>query len=249
MISAWKKENPPPHRVKPVPIQVLRRMIFVATQSTCPLLKATADMIVLVFFFLLCPGEYTASSSETQPFAFQSVQLFIGGRRLSLTTASDAELLQSRFGSLTFDRQKNGVRGEVIGLGISKDSLLCPVRALGRRIVHLRSHNAPLTIPFTIKPNGQKSPQQVSPPPYETPSKSSGMIWAFSHQMSQLGVLVQRVQMRLDPDVIRLIDRWRSDEMLRYLHVQAAPLMSDYSRRMLSAGHFTLITNGSVPMH
>ena len=53
----------------------------------------------------------------------------------------------------------------------------------------------------------------------------------------------------VDSDVIRLIGRWRSDEMLRYLHVQAAPLMTNYSRRMLAAGHYTLIPNGSVPMH
>ena len=53
----------------------------------------------------------------------------------------------------------------------------------------------------------------------------------------------------VDSDVIRLIGRWRSDEMLRYLHVQAAPLMTNYSRRMLAAGQYTLIPNGSVPMH
>ena len=52
---------------------------------------------------------------------------------------------------------------------------------------------------------------------------------------------------KIDPDIIRLIGRWRSDEMLRYLHVQAAPLMSDYARKMLHAGNYTLIPNQLVP--
>ena len=234
MLSAWKKEDPPPHRVKPVPVQVLRRILFIASQSPCPLLKATADMIVLAFFFLLRPGEYTASSSETQPFDFQSVQLFIGGRRLNFNTATEAEILQSRFGSLTFDRQKNGVRGEVIGLGISGDSLLCPVRALGRRIIHLRSQNAPLTTPLAMVYHQNKWKKITSA---SITSTLRDTVRFLGHDLGFLPADVSARCLRaaganalllakIDPDVIRLIGRWRSNEMLRYLHVQAAPLMS-----------------------
>ncbi len=52
---------------------------------------------------------------------------------------------------------------------------------------------------------------------------------------------------RVDTDVIRLIGQRRSDEMLRYLHVQAYPLMRNYSRPMLDAGDYTLISNQLVP--
>jgi hypothetical protein len=52
---------------------------------------------------------------------------------------------------------------------------------------------------------------------------------------------------QVDPGVIRLIGRWRSDEMLRYLHVQAYPLMKDYAQKMLSAGQYNLIPNHLVP--
>jgi hypothetical protein len=51
----------------------------------------------------------------------------------------------------------------------------------------------------------------------------------------------------VDPDIIRLLGRWTSDQMLRYLFVQAAPLMQDYSRRMLPGGTFTLFPNKWVP--
>jgi len=54
---------------------------------------------------------------------------------------------------------------------------------------------------------------------------------------------------RVDTDIISLIGRWRSDEMLRYLHIQAYPLMRDYSRRMLNAGDYSMIPNQLVPLH
>ncbi|KAL7525124.1 hypothetical protein ACHAWF_005367, partial [Thalassiosira exigua] len=131
MIAAWKKEDPPPMRVKPVPIQVLRRLAYLAQHShpTNHLLRATVDMIIIAFFFLLRPGEYTDSSSDTTPFTLEDVQLFVGTTRLNLWTAPECQLLLARFGSLTFTEQKNGVRGEVIGLGCSGDPYLCPVKA------------------------------------------------------------------------------------------------------------------------
>ena len=50
------------------------------------------------------------------------------------------------FASLTFDLQKNGVRGEVIGLGLSGDPVLCLVLTLVRIVTSLCQANAsPLT--------------------------------------------------------------------------------------------------------
>ena len=163
MIAAWKKEDPPPTRVKPIPIQVIRRIAFIASNSNCAVAQATSDMIILAFFFLLRPGEYTDSASDTQPFDLKAVQLFLGHHRLSLTTATDAELLAASSGSLTFDRQKNGVRGEVIGLCTSGDPILCPIRALARRVIHLRAYNASPTTPLARAYRSRTSTRSITP--------------------------------------------------------------------------------------
>jgi len=65
--SSYKKEDfPPPLRVKPVPVSVLRRIMFIAAASADVLeITATANIIALGFFFLLCPGEYYISSGAT----------------------------------------------------------------------------------------------------------------------------------------------------------------------------------------
>ena len=52
---------------------------------------------------------------------------------------------------------------------------------------------------------------------------------------------------KVDPDVIRLLGRWRSDEMLRYLHLSAQPIMMKFARRMLHA-NYTMAATQLVPM-
>ena len=44
--------------------------------------------------------------------------------------------------TLKLDNQKNGWKGVCVHQETNGDSFLCPIRALGRRIVHLRRHNA-----------------------------------------------------------------------------------------------------------
>ena len=185
------------------------------------------------------------------------MQLFIGNTALDLVRATDAELLEARFATLTFDRQKNGVRGEVIGLGCSHDPYLCPVRAIARRIIHLRTHRALLRTPLAMVFHHNRW----------RPIKPADLTATLRHHTSvlgpSLGFLPSDVSVRslraaganalltasIDSDIIRIIGRWRSDEMLRYLHVQNGSLMAGYSRLMLSTGDYNLIPNQLVPMH
>lgn len=208
-------------------------------------------MIIIGFFFLLRPGEYTDNNND--PFRFEDVQLFIGDTRLNLTTSPIEQIQQSRFASLTFTSQKNGVRGEVIGLACSGDPFVCPVRAIARRVLYLRQHKAPPSTPLarvfhsTTRVTAEvltnyirDSVTQIGPSLGFLPQDVSARCLRAAGAMALL--LAQ-----VDPDVIRLVGRWRSDEMLRYLHVQAYPLMKDYSRQMLRAGSYTLIPNQLVP--
>jgi hypothetical protein len=48
---------------------------------------------------------------------------------------------------------------------------------------------------------------------------------------------------KVDTDLIRLMGRWQSDEMLRYLHVQSFPIVAPFAAQMLHHGSFTLIPN------
>ena len=58
----------------------------------------------------------------------------------------------------------------------------------------------------------------------------------------------------VDHDRIKLVGRWRSDAMLRYLHVQAQPVMKHFAKAMITDGEYSLIPNRNVaqptvPLH
>ena len=71
-------------------------------------------MIITAFFFLLCPGEYTDSVSDATPFTLGEVQLFVGTTLLDIVNAPDSELHLARAVMLTFIKQKNGVKNEIL---------------------------------------------------------------------------------------------------------------------------------------
>ena len=68
MYRANGKKDPPPNRVKPVPVQVLRRIFTVAMQHNDPFLSCLVDMIAR-------PGKYTGTKSDTTPFEFKGPPL------------------------------------------------------------------------------------------------------------------------------------------------------------------------------
>ena len=252
-LKAWKNSDPAPDRVKPIPITVIRQIAVLAqtTNAADATFCASADMIIVAFFFLLCPGEYT--DNDINPFHLADVQLFIGDTRIHPLSSPCEQIQQARFASLTFTNQKNGVRGEVIGLARSGDPYVCPVQAIIRRVLYLQTHAAAIDTPLARVIN---TTTKVTAAALTKCIRDS-----VAYLGPQLGFLPSDVSARclraagatalllakVDPDVIRLIGRWRSDEMLRYLHVQAYPLMRDYARQMLTAGMYTLIPNHLVP--
>ncbi len=68
-----------------------------------PSAQATADTIIIAFFFLLCPNKYTNSSlDEAMFFTLDNIQLFIHHCWLKFTNASDAEVVHACTAPLTF---------------------------------------------------------------------------------------------------------------------------------------------------
>ena len=50
----------------------------------------------------------------------------------------------------------------------------------------------------------------------------------------------------VDPCRIKLFGRWRSDELLTYLHVQAEPLYRDISETMLRGGDYQFVPGAAA---
>ena len=258
-LSHYKKEDPPPHRVKPLPIQVLRRIVSIAMAA--PELagnNAISDMIIMAFFFLLRPGEYTANTSDTSPFRLCYTRLKTGDSNLDFAASTPSQLLSATFVTLEFTDQKNGVRGEIIGLSKTTDPTLCPVRAVARRVLHLRQHNAPATTPLAkyfdnnrwhpVLPSHITSSIQQAVR-FLGPASLGFKASEVSARSLRASGAMALFNAKVDPLTIRLVGRWRSDEMLRYLHVQAEPVMRGLSQAMVSNASYRLHHDDVVPSY
>lgn len=258
MLAAYTRLDPPPNRVKPVPIPVLQHIMHQAVRSQAVPDLAFADMLCLAFFFLLRPGEYTGTVSDTQPFLLQDLTLYLGTQRLSPMTAPLEHIRAATFVTLEFTTQKNAVRGEVIGLARSGDPYFCPVTAAARRVTHLRQCQAPPHQPIASSqhPITHRLHRITSNDLTQTLRQAAivlGATYGFlPHHVSARSLRASGAMALLcanvDTDRIQLIGRWRSDEMLRYLHVQAEPVMRNFAARMLQGGHFSLLPNHDVPL-
>jgi hypothetical protein len=51
----------------------------------------------------------------------------------------------------------------------------------------------------------------------------------------------------IDTDLIKLVGRWRSDAMFRYLHAQALPIIHNLARVMVKHGAYTLAPGAFEP--
>ena len=256
LFRSWKNRDPPPSRVKPLPLVVLRKAHHEALVAAPTLrLAPTGDCLLLAYFFLLRPGEYSGVPRTVADdlFRVQDVGVWIGQRRLDPLLCPGADLLAATFVTLTFTNQKNGVRGETIGHGRSGHPTLCPVSALTRRLLHLRAAGATLTTPLNAFRNTPTSAWQYVHAADVTallrravrilpPSLSDFSAHDISARSTRAGGAMAMLCGGIDSDRIRLIGRWRSDEMYRYLHVQAQPIMSGVAAIMLRGGDYRLNT-------
>jgi hypothetical protein len=135
-LRGYTRADPPPDRVKPIPISVIIHAANAAAIVGTADHIAVANMLTIAFFFLMRPGEYTNTPSDTTPFTLADVQLFIGRRRLNIFLDSEAALLTSTFCLYTFT---------LFGVSTTTTSLRGPKICRGVRLLN-KSVTAPLSL-------------------------------------------------------------------------------------------------------
>jgi len=248
-LRGYTKQDPPPARVKPIPVQILRLACQLAEAVNSDESLAAADMTWLAFFFLLRPGEYTSPAEDSHPFRLEDIRLWRNEQCLSYCTATEADMSSATFVALVFTTQKNGVKGETIGHGRSDDPVACPVRTVVRRLLYLRSlgvpsdtflcayqHNSQIRLlsSKTITSFLRQATALLGPSLGFSPSDISAKSLRAAGAMALL-------QEGVDKNVIQLIGRWKSDAMYRYLHIQSPNLMTGFATLMLTGGNYSLL--------
>lgn len=201
---------------------------------------AIADLIWIGFFYLLRPSEYVFTSIDAgSPFELHEILLRVHNVEYSGDTTPLELLDQATFAGLKFSTQKNGIKNEIIGLTCTGQPNASPVKAVIRRVAHLRQNGATRDTKLFTYYDAKGVQKRV------TDRMLSQHLKLAAHMLGldispNAGALratgaTALLQGKVSTGLIKLIGRWRSDEVFRYLHTQSATLMDPFSNLMIES--------------
>jgi hypothetical protein len=159
--------------------------------------------------------------------------------------------------SYTFKTQKNGTKGEILTHGLSGDPLACPVQATIRRVIHLRHNKAPISTPIASYYSARKRIALKSKDITDalrlaaiaTTHQTGILPTDISARSLRAGGAMALLNGKIDHDTIRMLGRWHSDAMMRYLHLQSRPIMCEFASTMFNHGTYDFLPEESVPLN
>jgi hypothetical protein len=257
-LRSYSKVDPPPKRVKPVPITLVLYLLRIAYNVDCSDdNQAIADMICIAFFFLLRPGEYTGTSTDSHPFLLEHVTLHLGSRPLHYITSPLAQLYAATSVTYTFPQQKNNNRNEQVAHGRSDHPLCCPVKATLRRLLYHRHMHTPSNKPLATYYNSRNRRIAITAQDVTEQIRAAGTAnfhltgiaaTDLSARSLRAGGAMALLCGKVDFDIIKMLGRWHSDVMIRYLHIQAQPVIQQLAVKMFNKGRYSFLPTDTVPL-
>ncbi len=123
---------------------------FGLRKKASPQEQATGDLVIIAFYYLLRVGEYTTkrrrgNRTRTRQFRVKDVMFFKHDKHGVLKAlplnASIEDIMTGDAAMLQISNQKNGHAGACVHHEtLNGHGDICPVRALGRRVIHIRSN-------------------------------------------------------------------------------------------------------------
>jgi hypothetical protein len=151
MLDGWRKQDPPTAKKLPVEADIPEYLCKLGSWPNATELERTVgDLTVIAFYYLLHVGEYTCKGARNNTkqmvqFKMEDVTFFHmhnGRLRQLARNAPAGAILSAHSATLKLDNQKNGWKGVCIHQEHNGEELACPVRALGRRYLHIRGHSS-----------------------------------------------------------------------------------------------------------
>ena len=155
-LDGYIMQDPPPKKKLPVEADVPEFLVKTAYEvKDNTFEQATADLALIAFYYLLRIGEYTLKNRKakgkknvkrTVQFKYEDVSFFHrdqkGVLRQLPRDSPDELIMTAESAALKLDNQKNGWKAACIHQETNGEEMMCPVRALARRVIHLRKGGA-----------------------------------------------------------------------------------------------------------
>ena len=155
MLDGFRKADPPTTKQLPVEADVPEFLVQLGLSPEARELDRTlGDLTMIAFYYLLCIGKYNTkgtrnNSKQTEEFKMGDITFFAKdkqGNLRCLPRNATSDLIAAADGAtMKLDNQKNGWKGVCVYQEANGDPLDCPVKALGRRYLHLRANGATKT--------------------------------------------------------------------------------------------------------
>ena len=249
ILTAYRKEDPPPEPKLAVPVTILRWLYQRAKVYDTPKKRLVARLCNIAFYFLLRSVEYSHTSKEaqTQPVCLGDITFWQGSTKIPYW-ADTARLSHATTAVIRIRLQKNGVHGETV-THFATHRADCPVRALRKVVQDIRLHTYEQSTPIYTYWNPQGLPRKV----HATDITQAIRDAAKAMQLEKFGIQLHNVSSHslrsggamalhlagVPAHTIRLMGRWKSDAFLAYLHTQLSCFSEGLSSLMSSPQQFT----------
>jgi len=263
MMSGFKKEDPATVKKLPVEADIPNFLAGLGRrQGGTAKDRAIGDLTLIAFYFLLRIGEYTMKqcrneSKQTVNFRVVDVTFFKkdgdGKLRQLPHNASKEDILTADSATLRLTNQKNGWKGVCINHHVNGDSYYCPVKALGRRIVHIREHSndGDLGIcaffnggcQFDVNDNDIRQALKFAAAELDYPERGIPIDRVDTHSLRSGGANALSLAGYADR-AIQKMGRWRSSTFLEYISDQLSAFSKGMSTSMSKVLGFVNIAGG-----
>ena len=203
-------------------------------------------MCLIAFFFLLRVGEYTYTRANTKkrtrPFTIEDVTFWHHTRLLPQTLSTRDLLTQATAATMSIKNQKSGEKYQPVHVDALRTDL-CPIKALIRRVKHVRTHSADRTLNIsTYFVTPRAAPRALDAQDINNAIKHAVTALELrqhglaasdvsSHSLRAGGAMAMYLN-DVPATTIRKLGRWKSDAFLFYLHEQIAAFSSGVAEKM-----------------
>lgn len=265
MLDGWKKEDPPTIKKLPVEVDVPELLSRIGSQANANALDtAIGDLTLIAFYYLLRVGEYTIKNARNN--TKQTVQFRLGdvtffkqnthGKLQQLSRMAPVnDIMSADSATLKLDNQKNGWKGVCIHQQKNGHRIHCPVRALGRRVAHIRGHTVQLdTFLSAFYINGQRF--DVTDNDIRTSIKRAAELLNYpqargipiaridTHSLRSGGANALSLSGYSDREIQKM-GRWKSATFKEYIREELHCFSNGMSRKMKQTFNFVNIAGGA----
>ena len=264
MLDGWRKEDPPTTKQLPVEADVPELLAERGRTGDSEVDRAIGDLTLIAFYYLLRIGEYTIKgkrneTKQTVQFKYEDITFFkknAAGQLRCLSRDAPGDLISTADGAtMKLDNQKNGWKGVCVYQEANGEAYFCPVRALGRRFLHIRLHGGSAkTFLSTIWVNNTQTDvtaehisralkSAATELQYPT-NKGIPITWINTHSLRSGGANALALAGYSDTQIQKM-GRWRGATFKEYIREELACYAQNMSRDMKRKFNFVNIAGNA----